>query len=175
MDVVRPHLADVRRTRSAETLVSSSSHSTWPLSAILSAVSHSVWPVMAILGGASHPSGLWPEVAAAGGGKRWARLGVGMLGGGRDGWPITSRSGGPNSWCGGLGAAAWWRLGCRSARASPCSPGPGLPRPGEAGAFTKKPADDLGAPAGLPRSCVPIAGWCGGSAAGAREGTVGGR
>jgi hypothetical protein len=29
-------------------------------------------------------------------------------------------------------------LGCRSARASPCSPGSGPPRPGEAGAFSRK-------------------------------------
>jgi hypothetical protein len=49
LDLVRLHLANLRRARSAETFVSSSSHSIWPVMAILSALSHSVWPVMAIL------------------------------------------------------------------------------------------------------------------------------
>jgi hypothetical protein len=58
LDLARPHLGDLRRATLAETPFRSSSHSTWPLSAILSAVSHSIWPVMAILSVASHP--IWP-------------------------------------------------------------------------------------------------------------------
>jgi hypothetical protein len=46
LDLVQPRLAELRRARSAETLVSSSS---WSAMAILPAVSHSMWTAMAIL------------------------------------------------------------------------------------------------------------------------------
>jgi hypothetical protein len=49
LDLVRPHLADLQRTRSGETPFSDSSHLIWSAVAILSAVSHSIWSTMAIL------------------------------------------------------------------------------------------------------------------------------
>ena len=44
LDLVRPHLADLRRARSAETPFSGSSHFIWSARAILSVASHSIWP-----------------------------------------------------------------------------------------------------------------------------------
>ena len=61
LNLVRPHLADLRRSRSAETFVSSSSHSIWSVNAVLSVVSHLIWPAMAILSAVSHRS--WPARA----------------------------------------------------------------------------------------------------------------
>ena len=49
LDLVRPHLADLRRARSGETTSSWLSHLIWSAVAVLSAVSHSIWPAMAIL------------------------------------------------------------------------------------------------------------------------------
>jgi hypothetical protein len=43
LDLARPHLGDLRRARSAETLVSNSSHSIWFTSVILLAVLHPIW------------------------------------------------------------------------------------------------------------------------------------
>jgi hypothetical protein len=55
------HLPDLRRSRSAETLVSSWSHSILSASAILSVVSHSIWSAMAILPAVSHS--MWTAMA----------------------------------------------------------------------------------------------------------------
>src|SRR5215216_5139801 len=49
LDLVRPHLADLRRTRSAETASSRLSHLIWSATAILSAMSHLIWSAMAVL------------------------------------------------------------------------------------------------------------------------------
>jgi hypothetical protein len=72
-DLVRPHLADLRRTRSGETPLSDLSHLIWSAVAILSAVSHSIWSTMAILSVAHIPGaqsgdqerhlGEWEDVA----------------------------------------------------------------------------------------------------------------
>jgi hypothetical protein len=72
-DLVRPHLADLRRTRSGETPFSDLSHLIWSAVAILSAVSHSIWSTMAILSVAHIPGaqpgdqerhlGEWEDVA----------------------------------------------------------------------------------------------------------------
>jgi hypothetical protein len=51
LDLVRPHLADLRRTTSPETPSRRPSHLIWSVRAILSAVSHSIWSAMAILSG----------------------------------------------------------------------------------------------------------------------------
>jgi hypothetical protein len=71
LDLVRPHLADLRRTISPETPFSGLSHLIWSVRAILSAVSHSIWSAMAILSVAS-VDGLvvyrrvrWMAIAAA--------------------------------------------------------------------------------------------------------------
>jgi hypothetical protein len=53
-DLVRRHLPDLRRTKSAEMFVSSSSYSIWSVTAVLSVVSHLIWPAMAILSAVSH-------------------------------------------------------------------------------------------------------------------------
>jgi hypothetical protein len=49
LDLVRPHLGDLQRTRLAETAFSGSSHLIWSAMAILFAVSHSMWSVSAVL------------------------------------------------------------------------------------------------------------------------------
>jgi hypothetical protein len=55
MDLVRPYLADLRRTTSPETPFSALSHLIWSAMAILSAVSHSIWSVRAVLWVAPYP------------------------------------------------------------------------------------------------------------------------
>ena len=58
LDLVQLHVANLRRARSAETFVSSLSHSIWSAMAILSAVSPSSWPAVAVLSVLSHS--IWP-------------------------------------------------------------------------------------------------------------------
>jgi hypothetical protein len=54
LDLVRPHLGDLQRTRLAETAFSGSSHLIWSAMAILFAVSHLIWSAAAILSAVSH-------------------------------------------------------------------------------------------------------------------------
>jgi hypothetical protein len=56
LDLVRPHLADLRRTTSPETPFSGLSHPIWSARAILSAVSHSIWSATALLSVVPHPA-----------------------------------------------------------------------------------------------------------------------
>jgi hypothetical protein len=53
LDLVHPHLADLRRTTSPETPFRWLSHLIWSARAILSAVSHLIWSAMAILSAVS--------------------------------------------------------------------------------------------------------------------------
>ena len=57
LDLVRLHLGDLRRARSAETPFSGLSHLIWSAVAILSALSHLIWSARAILSAASHSTG----------------------------------------------------------------------------------------------------------------------
>jgi hypothetical protein len=54
LDLVHPHLADLRRTTSGETPFSGLSHLIWSARAVLSAVSHLIWSARGILSAVSH-------------------------------------------------------------------------------------------------------------------------
>lgn len=62
-DLVRQHIADLRRARLVETASSCLSHRIWFVVAILSAVSHSIWPVVATSGSGTNSTSGWPPTA----------------------------------------------------------------------------------------------------------------